>query len=127
METLNTTDEQSEILAVTRQLTELMIKKDTSRIGEIVDHHFVLTHITGYIQSKNEWFGEIESESMRYYSCSEVTTSVEIRNDHATFEGQNLLDARIWGTRNIWRLQQTMELEKQNGKWLILKSAAKIF
>lgn len=127
MKTLSTDDDQSEILVITRQLTQLMIKKNTDGISKILGHDFTLTHITGYIQSKNEWLSEIKNESMEYYSCTEVKTSVEITNCHATFVGQNLLDAQIWGTRNIWRLQQTMELEKQNGKWIILKSVAQIF
>lgn len=115
------------LLAVTRQLTELMIKRDTAAMDKIVDADFTLTHITGYVQSKKEWFSEIEKESMKYYSYQEVKTSVTINGDKATFVGQNLLDARIWGSRNTWRLQQTMSLEKRNGKWIILKSIATTF
>ncbi|KPH15274.1 hypothetical protein AMQ68_02200 [Chryseobacterium sp. ERMR1:04] len=104
-----------------------MIEKDIAGINKIVDVDFTLTHITGYVQSKKDWFTEIESEQMKYYSYTEVKTSVSITADKATFVGQNLLDARIWGTRNTWRLQQTMQLEKRNGKWIILKSVATIF
>ena len=79
------------------------------------------------MQSKNEWFSEIESEQMKYYSYKEVKTTVKINGDKATFIGQNILDARIWGTRNNWRLQQVMKLEKRDGKWIILKSVATTF
>jgi len=118
---------ETQVLQVTRQLTELMIKRDTAGISKIVAADFTLTHITGYLQSKAEWFAEIESEGMKYYSYKEVNTSVKINGDKATFVGQNLLDARIWGSRNNWRLQQTMSLEKRNGKWMILKSVATTF
>jgi hypothetical protein len=118
---------ETQILQVTQQLTELMIKKDTAAIGKIVATDFTLTHITGYVQSKAEWFAEIESEGMKYYSYKEVKTSVKIDGDKATFVGQNLLDARIWGSRNNWRLQQTMQLEKRGGNWIILKSVATTF
>jgi hypothetical protein len=64
---------------------------------------------------------------MKYYSYQEIKTSVKIAGDKATFIGQNILDTRIWGSRNNWRLQQTMLLEKQNGKWMILKSVATTF
>ena len=116
-----------EILQLTRKLTQLMIEQDLKGLSEILDTHFTLTHITGYVQPKDEWFSEIESERMKYYSYNEVHTSVEIEGDRATFVGQNLLDARIWGTRNTWRLQQTMQLEKRNGKWIIMKSVATTF
>ena len=116
-----------EILQLTRKLTQLMIEQDLKGLSEILDTHFTLTHITGYVQPKDEWFSDIESERMKYYSYNEVHTSVEIEGDRATFVGQNLLDARIWGTRNTWRLQQTMQLEKRNGKWIIMKSVATTF
>ncbi len=120
-------DDKSQVLDVTRQLTELMIDKNTTAIDKIVDANFTLTHITGYVQPKEEWFSEIESERMKYYSYKEVKITVKIDGDKAIFVGQNLLDARIWGTRNNWRLQQTMQLEKRNGKWIILKSVATTF
>jgi hypothetical protein len=119
--------EEMQILQLARQLTELMISRNTSEIDKIVDPNFTLTHITGYVESKDEWFAEMKSESMKYYSYQEVKTSVKIDGDKATFIGQNLLDARIWGSRNSWRLQQTMQLEKRNGKWIILKTVATTF
>lgn len=121
------TKDESEIFALTRQLTELMIERDFTGINKIVDADFTLTHITGYVQSKNEWLSEIEKESMKYYAYKEVKTSVVIDGNNATFVGQNLLDARIWGTRNNWPLQQTMLLEKKDGKWTILESVATTF
>ncbi|WP_199562763.1 nuclear transport factor 2 family protein [Pedobacter chinensis] len=123
---INNNDE-LQILEATRQLTELMIGINTQGINKIVDNDFTLTHITGHVQSKGEWFAEIETERMRYYSYKEIKTSVKIEGDKATFVGQNLLDARIWGSRNKWRLQQTMQLEKRNGKWIVLKSVATTF
>ena len=127
MENQTNNTEELQIIEVTRQLTDLMIDKNTKAINSIVNTDFTLTHITGYVQSKNDWFSEIESERMKYYSYQEVKTSVKIEGNKATFIGQNLLDARIWGSRNKWRLQQTMQLEKRNGKWIILKSVATTF
>jgi hypothetical protein len=119
--------EEMQILEVTRQLTLWMIERNTVDMNKTVDEKFTLTHITGYVQQKDEWFAEIEKESMKYYSVKEVKHSVTINGDRATFMNQNLLDARIWGSRNTWRLQQNMQLEKRNGKWIILNSVAKTF
>ncbi|KQB41384.1 nuclear transport factor 2 family protein [Flavobacterium aquidurense] len=127
MEKDNTEVDKMQILRITRQLTDLMIEKNLAAMNKILDSHFTLTHITGYVQSKDEWFSEIESERMKYYAYTEVNTAVTIDNNNAVFVGQNLLDARIWGTRNKWRLQQTMHLEKRNEKWVILKSVATTF
>lgn len=127
MKIKNSISSEAEIIALTRKLTQLMIERNTAEINRILDKDFTLTHITGYVQPKEEWFAEIEKESMKYYSYKELNTSVKINGDKAEFIGQNMLDARIWGSRNNWRLQQTMQLEKRNGKWIILKSVAKTF
>lgn len=125
MEVENT--DELEILEVTRLLTQFMIEKNTEGMNKIVDADFTLTHITGYVQSKKDWFAEIATERMKYYSYQEVKTSVTIEGNKGTFVGQNVLDARIWGSRNTWRLQQKMKLEKRNGKWIILKTVATTF
>lgn len=127
MQSDNPNNDEAEIRLVTKRLTELMIKKDTVAINKILDAGFTLTHITGYVQPKSEWFAEIESERMKYYAYEEVKSTVTINGNKATFIGQNLLDARIWGTRNNWRLQQTMELVKKNNQWVIQKSVATTF
>lgn len=127
MESDKTDSNESQIIDVTRQLTQLMIDRDITALNKILDPDFTLTHITGYVQSKEEWFSEMETERMKYYAYKEVKTSVEIDGNKARFMGRNLLDARIWGTQNNGRLQQTMHLEKRNGKWIILKSVASLF
>ena len=127
MELNKTNSDALHVLEIIRQLTQLMIDKNTTAMNVILDAQFTLTHITGYVQSKAEWFSEIQSERMNYFSYKEVKTTVTIDGDKATFVGQNLLDARIWGTRNHWHLQQTIPLEKRKGKWIILKSVATTF
>lgn len=124
---MTTTNEETEILSVVRQLAELMIKRDTASMNTILDKDYNLTHLTGYVQPKAEWFDEVLKESMKYYSAKEVNHTVKTDGNKATVVVQNMVDARIWGSRNNWRLQQTMQLEKRNGKWIILKSVATTF
>lgn len=126
MENINQS-EQREIIATAHRLTDLMIKRDMEQLDNLLDKNFTLTHITGYIQPKSEWLQEIEQESMKYYNYEIVSEKVEINGKRATFIGKNILDARIWGTRHQWRLQQVMTLEKRNNEWIILSSVASIF
>ena len=120
-------DDEAQILSVTRKLTQLMIETDTGDLSQILDKNFTLTHITGYVQPMAEWFAEIENESMKYFSAKEVAHSIKVNGDEAECVQKNLLDARIWGSRNTWRLQQKMQLEKRNSKWIILNSLATLF
>lgn len=120
-------NDEAQILALARKFTRLMIDRNTAELEKMVDKDFSLTHITGYVQPKAEWFKEIERENMKYYAAEELSHSVKVNGNTAEFVQRNLLDARIWGSRNKWRLQQTMTLEKRNGTWIILKSAARTF
>ena len=61
--------------------------------------------------------------SFNFYSNGQQ----KVEGNKAECTIQTLLDARIWGSRNTWRLQQTMQLEKRNDDWIILKSVATIF
>ncbi len=120
-------NEETEILSTARQLATLMIARDTAAMNKILDENYTLTHVTGRVQSKAEWFDEVQKESMKYYSAKEISHSVKIYGNKADVTMQNLVDARIWGSRNNWPLQQKMQLEKQKGKWIILKSVATTF
>ncbi len=121
------TEDEKAALATSELLTELMIAKDLSGMKKIMDENFTLTHITGYVQPKEEWFHEIETESMKYYGFQPVSRKVTVNGNKAQVIQQNRLDARIWGTRNNWRLQQIMKLEKRDNQWIILQSVASTF
>ena len=76
-------EEEKAVIAVVNKLSELMIAKNLRGMEEILDQNFTLTHITGYQQSKVEWYKEVESESMKYYSVKEVSKTVKINGDKA--------------------------------------------
>ena len=124
-DTFNTNE--APILAVVRQLAQLMIDRDTAAMSHILDENYTLTHMTGYVQPKEEWFNEVAKESMKYYSAEEVQHAVTINGNAATVTMHHLVDARIWGSRHTWRLQQRLTLGKRVGKWVIIKSVASTF
>lgn len=112
----NKKSDEAAVIATVRQLAMLMIEKDTVAMSNILDEHYSLTHITGFVQPRKEWFSEVLRESMKYYSVKEVESIVKVNGYKANVIVQDLVDARIWGSRNTWRLQQKMQLEKRNGK-----------
>lgn len=123
----NITNDEAAVHATVRHQAQLMIARDTIAMDKILDHQYTLTHMTGYVQPKAEWFDEVAKESMKYYSAKEVNHVVKINGNNADVTVQDLVDARICGTRNTWRLQQKMKLEKRNGKWIILTSVASTY
>lgn len=120
-------EDEKAIIAVVNKLSELMIARDLNGLKQILDENYTLTHMTGYVQPKDEWVEEVQRESMKYYSVQEVSKTVKMNGDKAEVVDRNLVDARIWGTRHTWKLQQILQLEKRDGKWIILKSVASTF
>jgi len=123
----NMDNNSNEAFAVVQQLAKLLITRDTTELNKILDKDFTLTHMTGYLQPKEEWLHEIAKETMKYYSKREVNHTIKINGNFAEVMIQSMVDARIWGSRNTWRLQQKMKLEKRNGSWIILSSVASTF
>jgi hypothetical protein len=46
--------DKSQVLELTRQLTTLMIDRNLLELNKILDTDFTLTHITGYVQPREE-------------------------------------------------------------------------
>ena len=126
-EQINMTSEENQITAVADSVIEYMIEKNVDGLKSILDKDFTLTHITGYVQSREEWFSEIESEGMKYYSAKKIKHEINLNGNEAVSTFQHLLDARIWGSRNTWRLQQRMKLSKRGNHWIIVNSVASTF
>jgi hypothetical protein len=126
-EQINMTSEENQIIAVTDSVIVYMIEQNVGGLRSILDKDFTLTHITGYVQSRKEWLSEIETEGMKYYSAKKIKHDVSISGDEAVSTFQHLLDARIWGSRNTWRLQQKMKLEKRGNHWIVVNSIASTF
>jgi hypothetical protein len=126
-EQIDMTSEENQIITVTDSVVEYMLNRNVDGLRSILDKDFTLTHITGYVQSRNEWFSEIETEGMKYHSAQKIKHDITVNGNEAVSTFQHLLDARIWGSRNTWRLQQTMKLEKRNDHWIVVNSIASTF
>lgn len=112
---------------IIHSLTSRMITRDIEGLDSILDNDFTLTHITGYVQPKREWLAEISTEKMRYYASEEIELSISVTEDDAVCRFRQLIDAKIWGTRSQWPLQQTINLHRRNGSWTIGRSVARTF
>ena len=126
-ETIDMTKEEDQIITVADKVIQFMIEKDLDCLDYFLDKVFYLTHMTGYVKSIKEWFSEIESEGMKYYSAKKIKEEIKVNGNEAVATIQHLVDARIWGSRNKWRLQQKMKLEKRNNQWIALNSVASTF
>ena len=90
-------DEQ-QIIELYRAVNQAMVAKDINKLDRILADDMHLIHMTGYDQTKNQWFAQIKSEQMRYYSTKEENIKdIKIEDNKDSFIGQCRVDAHIYG------------------------------
>lgn len=110
-------------------INDAMVAKDIKKLREIILDGAVLVHMTGYVQPVEEWYQQIESEDMLYYSWQEESIKdIYIEGNRASLIGQSRVKARIWGvSAYTWPLQIKVSFEKKEGKWYVSKQLASTY
>lgn len=117
-------EDQKEILAVYQQIDEAMVTKNTAALEEILDKNYMLVHMSGYPQRKQEWLDQIENEQMRYFKTLPQKTDITVDGDTAVLRCHTKIDAKIYGIRNLWSMILEMHFEKRGDRWCPLKAIA---
>ena len=101
---------------------QAMIDKDAVGLGNMLDESFVLVHMTGMRQSKQEYLRAIENGTLNYYSCEDSILEMNIESDSEDkmhFIGKSRVNAAVFGGgRRTWPLNSTLTSAKKamNGK-----------
>lgn len=111
-----------------KTMYEGMIAKNEEILREVLDDSFVLVHMTGMRQSKEEFIKAVLNGTLNYYSAEHENMPVEITGDKATLTGQSYVAAAVFGGgRSNWHLQQKCSMKKADGKWKITRSVASTY
>ena len=121
----NKMDDKSQIEALYKQMYRAMVEKDTVTLDELHADEFVLTHMTGMRQSKQENIRAIANGTLNYYEVTHEQIDIRIDGNRATLTGRSRVSAAVFGGgRHTWRLQLTFHLVRRDGKWLFTDSKA---
>lgn len=94
---------------------------DVAALAKLLAPGFTLTHMTGYIQPRSEWLGELQRGTMRYFSSIEDRVTVTPEADGWRVTGQNRVLASIHGSgRHEWPLNTEMTVHQIAGQWQIM-------
>ena len=111
------TDEEI-IIRLYREMYSAMINKDRAELERIHDDSFVLFHMTGMKQSKNEYISAIMGGTLNYYSAVHDDMEATVNGDTAKLTGKSKVMAAVFGGgKSTWRLQLDFELIWKNGEW----------
>ena len=104
-----------------QEMWQALLSKDIATLDKIHAEDFVLIHMTGMRQPKNEYLRCVREGELNYFS--EQTENIFVDAVNKKLVGQSKVNAAVFGgSRNTWRLQLAFDVEKVNGRW-ILKSA----
>ena len=111
-----------------RDMYEAMVAKDTVVLNRVHADDFVLTHMTGMHQSKQEYIKAITNGTLNYFSAEHEQMEIKVSGNHATLTGRSRVTAAVFGGgRHTWHLQLTFQLVKRNGQWMFTKARASTY
>lgn len=114
-----------QIHALAQAWTDAMIAADTAALDELMLSSYSLTHITGYLQPKAEWFSQIRSGRMNYHAATDRGMTITLDEDQrGTYVLDQDLDATIYGSRRVWPLRFVTEIVCRDGQWLLAATVA---
>lgn len=111
------------------EMYRAMMEKDSIGITEILDNSFILIHMTGMRQSKEEFIRAVLDGTLNYYTAEhEEIRLLAADEDNATMVGKTRVNAAVFGGgRYTWRLLQDIELVRRQGRWRIAQARASTY
>ena len=106
-------EEKERIRNVYMKMYDGMIARNEAVLREVLDDSFVLVHMTGMRQPKEEFIGAVLNGTLNYYS--------------AEHEQSYVAAAVFGGGRSNWHLQQKCSMKKIDGEWKITRSVASTY
>ena len=117
--------DKEQIIALYKEMYRAMVNKDRAELERVHDDSFVLVHMTGMRQSKQEYINAIMNGTLNYYSAEHEDMQAEIKGDSAVLVGRSRVTAAVFGGgKHTWRLQLRFQLVKNNGEWRFALASA---
>jgi len=106
-------------------LCEASINKDLIKLDEILSDDYVLVHMTGMKQTKEDYLDSVKSGELSYFESKHESIDVNVNGDDATIIGKTKTLASPFGTnKSWWNLRQDLKAKKIDGKWILIYSKA---
>ena len=111
-----------------QEMYQAMVAKDTATLNRVHADDFVLVHMTGMRQSKQQYINAIADGTLNYYSATHEQMDISVDGDQATLRGRSRVEAAVFGGgRHTWNLQLYFRLARRNGQWQLTESRASTY
>lgn len=111
------TDSEMEVLYTQSRYCQAMVDADIDTMKEIVPADVTFTHMSGMIQTRDEYFKYIKDGKLNYYNIGIENPIIRINGDTATIDYTSILDANAYGAKGVYRMHGIHKFKKYDGKW----------
>lgn len=116
------------ITEIYKRLCDASIKKNINDLKEILADDYILIHMTGMRQSKQDYINSVINGELKYYESINESIEVSVDGDKASVIGKTKTLASPFGaSKSWWKLRQDLKLEKRADKWVIVSSKASMY
>ena len=121
-------DEKEEIRELYRVYWRCMIAKDAEGLRDLMAEDYVLMHMTGVRQTREEFLRGLRDGTFNYYAAEHDSIEVAIHGDAASMTGKSRVLAAVYGGRkSSWRLRGDFTLRREDGVWRFTGSRASTY
>lgn len=112
------TNEEEIVLNRYMEMQQAMVDKDIDKLQTIVKERTTFTHMSGKVQTKEEYFEDIETGALDYQSYTIENSSVSIDGNKAILKARVTLTANAYGAQGSYPFNVSAYFEKVDGEWL---------
>lgn len=106
-------DDLQQISALYERMYKAMIAKDAEVLRQVHAPDFVLVHMTGMQQSREQYIRCIVDGTLNYYSAETEDLDITVNGNEAVLRGRSRVTAAVFGGgRHTWRLQLLFHLPR---------------
>ena len=95
-----------------------MIDKDIEALDRLYRDGTTFTHMSGKVQTKAEFFGEIADGTLNYFAYDIHEPQITVDGDEATLTASVTLTAKVYGASGSWTLPVNARFTRINGQWI---------
>ena len=109
--------EEARVLAAYETIQQAMIDKDIETLDRLYLDGTTFTHMSGKIQTKKEFFGEIADGTLNYFRYVIHDPQITVEGNEATLSASVALTAKVYGASGTWTLPVNTHFTKIDGQW----------
>ena len=112
------TGTEAEVLAAYQAIQQAMIDKDIDTLDRLYQDGTTFTHMSGKVQTKEEFFGEIADGTLNYFAYDIHEPQIAVDGDEAFLTASVTLTAKVYGASGSWTLPVKAHFTKIDGQWI---------